>query len=109
MTDVVQARGLTRTYGELVAVKGIDFSVAGQECFGFLGPNGAGKTSTIRMLCCRLPVSGGRLSVLGRDVARESAAIREKIGVVPQDNNLDTQLTVEENLLVYAGFFGLFS
>jgi lipooligosaccharide transport system ATP-binding protein len=104
---VICGQGLTRAYGDFVAVKGIDFTVERGECFGFLGPNGAGKTSTIRMLACRLPVSGGSLSVLGLDVMRESEKVRARIGVVPQDNNLDPQLTVAENLEIYARFFGL--
>ncbi|MGE5507860.1 MAG: ABC transporter ATP-binding protein [Chitinophagales bacterium] len=104
---VIVGQGLTRVYGDFVAVKGIDFTVERGECFGFLGPNGAGKTSTIRMLSCRLPISGGSLSVLGLDVTKESERVRARIGVVPQDNNLDPQLTVAENLEVYARFFGL--
>lgn len=107
MRSVIVGRGLRRAYGDCLAVKSIDFEVYAGECFGFLGPNGAGKTSTIRMLSCRLPVSGGELSILGLDATRSSTRIRERIGVVPQENNLDPQLTVWENLVVYARFFGL--
>lgn len=107
MTPVIAGRGLTRAYGSFLAVRGIDFEVASGECFGFLGPNGAGKTSTIRMLACRLPITGGTLSILELDAMLDSARIRERIGVVPQDNNLDPDLTVQENLLIYAQFFGL--
>lgn len=104
---VMEARSLTRRYGSFVAVNGVDFSVWRGECFGLLGPNGAGKTSTIRMLACRLPSSGGELRVLGMDVNKQGRAIRERIGVVPQENNLDPHLTVMENLTTYARLFGL--
>ena len=107
MDAVVEARNLTKKYGSFVAVKGIDFAVQRQECFGFLGPNGAGKTSTMKMMYCRTPLSGGSLRVLGLDVTREERAVKQRIGVVTQDNDLDPDLTVTQNLAVYASFFGL--
>lgn len=107
METVIEARGLQKSYGSLQAVKGIDFAVRRQECFGFLGPNGAGKTSTMKMIYCRTPVGGGLLRVLGMDVTREERAVKSRIGVVTQDNDLDPDLTVRQNLMVYASFFGV--
>jgi len=104
---LVEARGLTKHYDELVAVDGIDFAVQRGETFGFLGPNGAGKSSTMRMIGTVSPVSGGTLRVLGRDPKRDGPAIRQRLGVVPQEDNLDLELLVGENLQVYGRFFGL--
>jgi lipooligosaccharide transport system ATP-binding protein len=104
---VVQARGLTKSYGSFVAVKAIDFAVRRQECFGFLGPNGAGKTSTMKMIYCRTPVTGGELRVLGLDVRRQEREVKRRIGVVTQDNDLDPDITVLQNLAIYGSFFGL--
>ncbi len=103
----VRARRLTKRFGTLVAVDGIDFDVGRGETFGFLGPNGAGKTSTMRMIGCVSPRSGGDLTVLGLDPDLHGPAIRQRLGVVPQEDNLDQELTVLENLLVYGGYFGL--
>src|SRR5579872_4882736 len=99
MNIVVEAHHLTKNYGSFTAVKGIDFAVRRQECFGFLGPNGAGKTSTMKMIYCRTPVTGGRLTVLGMDVMREERKVKHDIGVVTQDNDLDPGLTVQQNLM----------
>jgi lipooligosaccharide transport system ATP-binding protein len=104
---LIEANGLTKRYDEFVAVDGIDFAVARGETFGFLGPNGAGKSSTMRMIGAVSPASGGTLRVLGRDPERDGPAIRERLGVVPQEDNLDLELDVEENLFVYGRFFGL--
>ena len=104
---LIEARGLTKLYGDFVAVDGIDFAVERGETFGFLGPNGAGKSSTMRMIGAVSPVSGGALRVLGRDPESDGPAIRERLGVVPQEDNLDLELDVGENLLVYGRFFGL--
>src|SRR4051794_6580500 len=104
---LIQARGLTKRFGAFVAVDAVDFDVAKGESFGFLGPNGAGKTSTMRMIGCVSPVSDGRLVVLGRDPRRDGPAIRSRIGVVPQQDTLDTELSVRENLLIYGRYFGL--
>ena len=104
-TALIRARGLTKRFGEFTAVDAIDFDVAPGEAFGFLGPNGAGKTSTMRMIGCVSPKSGGTLRVLGMDPDRDGAKIRAKLGVVPQADNLDSELTVRENLLIYARYF----
>ena len=104
---LISARGLTKRFGSYVAVDAIDFDVQPGEVFGFLGPNGAGKTTTMRMIACVSPVTGGSLSVLGMDPARDGAAIRARLGVVPQEDNLDTELTVWDNLLIYGRYFGL--
>lgn len=108
MSDViVSARNLQKRYGEFEAVKGIDFEVRRQECFGILGPNGAGKSSTIRMLHCISPLSGGELNILGEPATGDIRTIKANIGVVPQDNNLDQDLSVEQNLHVYSRYFGI--
>ena len=104
---LIEARDLTKRYGEFVAVDGIDFSVERGETFGFLGPNGAGKSSTMRMIGAVSPASGGTLRVLGGDPERDGPEIRARLGVVPQDDNLDLELDVGENLHVYGRFFGL--
>ena len=104
---LVHARGLVKRFGALVAVDGIDFDVHKGEAFGFLGPNGAGKTSTMRMVGCVSPPSGGTLSILGLDPLKEGAAIRARLGVVPQQDTLDLELTVRENIIIYGRYFGL--
>ena len=104
---LIEARGLSKRYGDVLAVDGIDFAVERGETFGFLGPNGAGKSSTMRMIGTVSPVTEGTLRVLGRDPQREGPAIRARLGVVPQDDNLDLELLVGENLQVYGRFFGL--
>ncbi len=104
---IIVARGLYKRYKDFEAVKGIDFSVYRQECFGLLGPNGAGKSSTIRMLHCFSPITAGKLEVLGYPVTGNDRLIKAQIGVVSQDDNLDTALNVIQNLLVYARYFGI--
>ena len=104
---LIHARELTKRFGEFVAVDSIEFDVAKGESFGFLGPNGAGKTSTMRMIGCVSPVTSGTLTVLGKDPATEGAAIRARLGVVPQEDSLDMELTVEENLIIYGRYFDL--
>jgi lipooligosaccharide transport system ATP-binding protein len=104
---LVQARDLRKSFGEFEAVRGIDVDVARGEVFGFLGPNGAGKSSTMRMIACVSPRSGGTLQVLGMDPDVDGPRIRARIGVVPQLDNLDQELTVRENLQVYGRYFGL--
>src|SRR5207342_3227631 len=105
--SLIHARGLTKRFGDFVAVDGIDFDVAPGESFGFLGPNGAGKTSAMRMIGCVSPISGGTLRVLGMDPVADGPRIRARLGVCPQDDTLDTELTVRENLLIYGRYFGL--
>jgi lipooligosaccharide transport system ATP-binding protein len=104
---LVHARGLVKRFGPFVAVDGIDFDVQAGEAFGFLGPNGAGKTSTMRMIGCVSPVTAGELRVLGLDPAREGSRIRARLGVVPQLETLDLELTVLDNLLLYGRYFDL--
>ena len=104
---LIHARGLTKRFGGLTAVDGIDFDVRKGEAFGFLGPNGAGKSSTMRMIGCVSPVTAGTLRVLDRDPATEGPAIRSRLGVVPQLDTLDNELTVRENLVIYGRYFGL--
>ncbi len=106
-TTLVRARGLTKTFGGFTAVDGVDFAVTRGECFGFLGPNGAGKSSTMRMVGCVSPVTGGELRLFGLDPATDGPAIRARLGVVPQRDTLDEELTVEENLWIYGRYFGL--
>jgi lipooligosaccharide transport system ATP-binding protein len=105
--SLVYARGLTKRFDGFTAVDGIDVDVRRGEAFGFLGPNGAGKSSTMRMIACVSPVTEGVLRVLGRDPATDGSEIRGRLGVVPQDDSLDLELTVRENLLVYGRYFGL--
>src|SRR6266566_3050653 len=104
---LIQARGLVKRFGDFVAVDGIDIDVQPGEAFGFLGPNGAGKTSTMRMIGCVSPVTDGTLSVLGMDPKWDGPRIRARIGVVPQQDTLDTELTVVDNLIIYGRYFGL--
>jgi lipooligosaccharide transport system ATP-binding protein len=104
---LIRARGLTKRFGNFTAVNGIDFELRRGEAFGFLGPNGAGKSSTMRMIGCVSPPSGGELSILGLNPVTDGPAIRARLGVVPQDDTLDVELTVRENLLIYGRYFGL--
>jgi len=104
---LIHARGLTKRFGSFTAVDAVDFDVAPGEAFGFLGPNGAGKTSTMRMIGTVSPVSDGTLTVFGLDPARHGAAIRARLGVVPQADMLDEELSVIENLLIFGRYFGL--
>ena len=105
--NIVAAQQLTKEYGIIRAVDGIDFAIAPGECFGFLGPNGAGKTTVMRIISCFLPPTSGSVTVFGMDVTREPSAIKSRLGVMPQDDNLDPDLSVVENLIVYARYFDL--
>ncbi len=105
--SLVEARSLTKKFGDLTAVDAVDFEVARGESFGFLGPNGAGKTSAMRMIGAVSPISDGYLQVLGMDPAVDGPEIRRRLGVVPQDDTLDTELSVAENLLIYGRYFDL--
>jgi len=104
---LIRARGLVKRFGDFTAVDGIDVDVAAGEAFGFLGPNGAGKSSTMRMIGAVSPPTDGELRILGLDPAVDGPRIRARLGVVPQTDNLDLELTVLENLLVYGRYFGL--
>jgi lipooligosaccharide transport system ATP-binding protein len=106
-SPLIEGHDLVKRFGSFVAVDGIDIHVDAGEAFGFLGPNGAGKTSTMRMIGCVSPVTSGTLRVLGLDPATDGAAIRARIGVVPQEDTLDIELTVRDNLAVYGRYFGL--
>src|SRR5258706_5634987 len=101
----IEAQDLMKSYGDLVAVNRISFNVRYGEAFGMLGPNGAGKSTMMRMIYCRTPLSFGTLRVAGLDVTLDARAIKEEVGVVPQENNLDPDLTVRDNLLIYARYF----
>jgi len=107
MNHVIDATHLVKRYNGLTAVDDLSFSVAPGEFFGLLGPNGAGKTTTIRMLYGFSPITGGQLKVFGKDIVRNRRAIKARIGVCQQDNTLDPDLSVEQNLLIFAGYFGI--
>jgi lipooligosaccharide transport system ATP-binding protein len=104
---LIHARGLTKRFGDFTAVDAIDFDVAVGESFGFLGPNGAGKTSTMRMIACVSPVTAGTLRILDLDPEADGPRIRGRLGVVPQQDSLDTELSVRDNLVIYGRYFGL--
>jgi lipooligosaccharide transport system ATP-binding protein len=104
---LISARHLTKHFGAFTAVDTIDFDVRRGEAFGFLGPNGAGKSSTMRMIGCVAPITSGTLRILGMDPATQGPKIRARLGVVPQQDTLDTELTVRENLYIYGRYFGL--
>jgi lipooligosaccharide transport system ATP-binding protein len=104
---LVHARGLTKRFDAMTAVDAIDFDVATGEAFGFLGPNGAGKTSTMKMIACSSPISDGELTVIGMDPRTQAPEIKAHLGVVPQTDNLDAELTVRENLEMYARYFDI--
>jgi lipooligosaccharide transport system ATP-binding protein len=104
---LIHARGLVKRFGEFTAVDGIDVDVQRGEAFGFLGPNGAGKSSTMRMVGCVSPPTAGLLRILGKDPRHDGPAIRARLGVCPQLDNLDLELAVRENLTTYARFFGI--
>jgi lipooligosaccharide transport system ATP-binding protein len=106
--SLVHARGLTKRYANgFTAVDGVDFDVFAGRAFGFLGPNGAGKTSTMRMIACSSPITDGTLRVIGMDPRTQARQIKTRLGVVPQIDNLDTELTVRENLEMYARYFDI--
>jgi lipooligosaccharide transport system ATP-binding protein len=105
--SLIHARGLVKQFGGLRAVDAIDFDVSRGEAFGFLGPNGAGKTSTMRMIGCVSPVTDGTLRILGLDPAKDGVEIRSRLGVVPQQDTLDMDMTVRENIVIYGRYFGL--
>jgi lipooligosaccharide transport system ATP-binding protein len=104
---LIGAQGLVKRFGEFTAVAGIDLDVRRGEAFGFLGPNGAGKSSTMRMIGCVSTPTGGSLRILGMEAARHGPDIRARLGVVPQQDTLDVELTLRENLVIYARYFGI--
>jgi lipooligosaccharide transport system ATP-binding protein len=105
--SIVEAEGLVKDYNSLRAVDGISFSIERGECFGFLGPNGAGKTTVMRILYCFIKPGAGAVTVLGTNVLDDPSSIKSRIGVMPQDDNLDVDLNVLENLIVYARYFDI--
>ncbi|MDA8099549.1 MAG: ABC transporter ATP-binding protein [Nitrospiraceae bacterium] len=105
--DIVAAHNLVKEYGIITAVNNVSFSISPGECFGFLGPNGAGKTTVMRIISCFLPPTSGTVTVFGVDVTREPSAIKSRLGVMPQEDNLDPDLSVLENLIVYARYFDI--
>ncbi len=105
--EIVTAKGLTKDYGPLRAVNNIDFEILRGECFGFLGPNGAGKTTAMSIIYCFMPPTSGKVKVFGIDVTENPGLIKSRIGVMPQEDNLDPDLTVLENLIVYARYFDI--
>ena len=107
LMGIVAVRNLTKYYNSLKAIDGIDFEIFKAECFGFLGPNGAGKTSVMRIIYCFMPPSSGEVSVFGMNVTESPSAIKARIGVMPQEDNLDPDLSVFENLIVYARYFNI--
>src|SRR5699024_5107587 len=104
---LIEAAGLRKTFGDFVAVDSIDLQISAGESFGFLGPNGAGKTSTMRMIGCTSPVGGGTLRVLGMDPTTQAGQIKARLGVVPQQDALDEELTVAQNIAVFGRYFGI--
>ena len=107
MSAIITAKNLFKKYGDLTAVDGISFEIQEGECFGFLGPNGAGKTSTIKMIHCVSPVTGGTLTVDGLPAHIDNRILKKKTGVIPQEITLDIDLTVRENLMVFSRFFDI--
>jgi len=105
--DVVRFEGVVKRYGDLVAVDGVDLSVPAGTCFGLIGPNGAGKTTLLKMLVGLSPISEGQIQVFGLDVARHRRQVNQRLGVVPQEGSLDTSLTAFDNLVLFAGYFGI--
>jgi lipooligosaccharide transport system ATP-binding protein len=105
--NIVTVRGLTKYYGPLKAVDNIDFEILKGECFGFLGPNGAGKTTVMRIIYCFMPPSSGEVKVFDMDISKKPSLIKSRIGVMPQEDNLDPDLSVFENLIVYARYFDI--
>jgi lipooligosaccharide transport system ATP-binding protein len=104
---IVSVKGLVKDYGTVKAVSGVDFGIAVGECFGFLGPNGAGKTTVMRIISCFMPPTSGEVKVFGLDVRTAPSVIKARMGVMPQEDNLDPDLSVFENLIVYARYFDI--
>ena len=104
---LIEAKNLVKRYGDFTAVDGIDFQVSKGESFGFLGPNGAGKSTTMRIIAATLTRTSGEITILGKDPEKFGPEIKAHLGVVPQSDNLDQALTVEENLYIYGRYFGL--
>lgn len=104
---IIKARKLTKDFGQIRAVDNVDFDIERGECFGFLGPNGAGKTTIMRMFYCLVAPTEGHIEIMGMDIKRHASKIKSKIGVMPQDNNLDLELSAFKNLIVYGRYFDM--
>ncbi len=104
---IIKARNLTKDFGDIRAVDHVDFDIEKGECFGFLGPNGAGKTTIMRMFYCLYAPTEGHIEIMGMDIKRHASKIKSKIGVMPQDNSLDLELSALKNLIVYARYFDI--
>ncbi len=107
MKTLVSASGVIKDFGDVRAVNGVDFSINEGECFGFLGPNGAGKTTLVRMIYCFMPPTEGTIRVFGADTTESPSQIKSRQGIMPQDDNLDPDLSVLENLIIYARYFDI--
>ncbi len=107
MESIIEARNVVKSYKDFFAAKGVSFSIERGECFGLLGPNGAGKTTIMRVLCCVSPLTSGSLKIDGIEVGVHQREIKAILGIVPQENNLDPDLTVLQNLIVYARYFDI--
>ncbi|MDD4195167.1 MAG: ABC transporter ATP-binding protein [Syntrophorhabdaceae bacterium] len=105
--EIITAKDLTKDYDGFRAVDRVNFTIVSGECFGFLGPNGAGKTTIMRILYCFMPPTGGEVKVLGHDVTKDPSLVKSRIGVMPQDDSLDPDLSVLQNLVVYARYFDI--
>lgn len=105
--QVVTAKNLTKCYGTFTAVDSVSFNIERGECFGFLGPNGAGKTTVMGVIHCFMPPTSGDVRVFGIDVCTDPGTIKSRLGVMPQDDNLDPDLSVIENLVVYSRYFDI--
>ena len=105
--DIILAHNLIKDYNGLRAVNSIDFAIQQGECFGFLGPNGAGKTTVMRIISCFMPPTAGTVTVFGMDVTARPSDIKSRLGIMPQEDNLDPDLSVAENLVVYARYFDI--
>jgi lipooligosaccharide transport system ATP-binding protein len=105
--DIITAHNLIKDYNGLRAVDSIDFTIQQGECFGFLGPNGAGKTTVMRIISCYMPPTSGTVTVFGMDVTNGPSYIKSRLGIMPQEENLDPDLSVTENLVVYARYFDI--
>src|SRR5512144_934114 len=105
--DIIIAQNLIKDYNALRAIDGVDFAIPQGECFGFLGPNGAGKTTVMRTISCFMPPTSGTVTVFDMDVTARPSEIKARIGVMPQEINLDPDLSVMENLIVYARYFDI--
>ena len=107
IAPIIEARNLEKHFNNLIAVDRVSFSVEEGEVFGFLGPNGAGKTTTMRMIQCISPKTGGMLRVFDLDVDSHPREIKQQLGVVPQETNLDPEFSTYDNLLLYSRYFGI--